>query len=224
MNSLNLKRKTIEILGKLIVSSMPKSYLSDEASASEYMLTGDGRFNFVKGDFFTCGFSKEILTPSDVKKQKYFIAGYDSNNKALDVLDDMFARAIYIDDNKGNGGVVFCSIDAVGISRKDINDIRRLVIESNEITSLKSINICCTHTHSAIDTQGLWGEKIYKSGRNEKFMKELKEKTAKAIISAYKNKRDGKLYFSSIETEDLQYDCRTPETFDRNLNRIHFKP
>jgi hypothetical protein len=89
------------------------------------MLSGDNSFDFSSGKNFTCGFSKAILTPTDVKEQKYFIAGYDSNNKAEDVLDDMFARVFFIDDNKGNGGVIFCSIDAVGMSRKDINDIRK---------------------------------------------------------------------------------------------------
>lgn len=224
MNFDKFTKKSIELLGKFIVLAMPKKTLVNEELSAKYMKTGDIEFDFSTGEFFTCGFAKEILTPDDVKDEKYFIAGYDSNNKAKDVLDDMFARAIYIDDNKGNGGVVICAIDAVGMSRKDINDIRKLVLESEETGKFKSINICCTHTHSAIDTQGLWGEKIYKSGINDEFMTKLKEKTAKAIINAYKKRTDGKLYFSCIETEDLQYDCRTPETFDRNLNRIHFVP
>jgi len=224
MSSFNFKRKAIEFLGKLIVIAIPKKSLANENNSRKYMLSGDEKFDFSSGEFFTCGFSKAILTPDGVKDEKYFIAGYDSNNKATDVLDDMYARVIFIDDNKGNGGVIFCSIDAVGISRKDINDIRKLVLENEEMQNIKSINICATHSHSAIDTQGLWGEKLYKSGRNEEFMTELKKRTAKAIIEAYQNKTNGKLYFSSIETEDLQYDCRTPETFDRNLNRIHFKP
>ena len=221
---MSIKRKLIEFLGETIVFLMPKRYLANEETAKEYMLSGDETFDFSNGEHFSCGFSKSILTPDDVKENKYFIAGYNSNNKAEDVLDDMFARAIYIDDNKGNGGIILCSIDAVGMSRKDINDIRKLVLDSKEIGKLKSINICCTHSHSAIDTQGLWGEKIYKSGKNEEFMKKLKEKTATAIIEAYKNRTDGKFYFSKIETEDLQYDCRTPETYDKNLNRIHFIP
>ena len=221
---MSVKRKLIEFLGETIVFLMPKRYLANEETAKEYMLSGDKTFDFSNGEHFSCGFSKSILTPRDVKENKYFIAGYNSNNKAEDVLDDMFARAIYIDDNKGNGGIILCSIDAVGMSRKDINDIRKLVLDSKEIGKLKSINICCTHSHSAIDTQGLWGEKIYKSGKNEEFMKRLKEKTATAIIEAYKNQTNGKLYFSKIETEDLQYDCRTPETYDKNLNRIHFIP
>ncbi|MBR6552691.1 MAG: hypothetical protein IKT89_07615, partial [Clostridia bacterium] len=221
---MSVKRKLIEFLGETIVFLMPKRYLANEETAKEYMLSGDEAFDFSNSEQFSCGFSKSILTPGDVKENKYFIAGYNSNNKAVDVLDDMFARAIYIDDNKGNGGIILCSVDAVGMSRKDINDIRKLVLDSKEIGKLKSINICCTHSHSAIDTQGLWGEKIYKSGKNEEFMKRLKEKTATAIIEAYKNRTEGKLYFSKIETEDLQYDCRTPETYDKNLNRIHFIP
>ena len=221
---MSIKRKAIEFLSKSIVLLMPKRYLANEEESKKYMLSGDKAFDFSSGLHFTCGFSKAILTPNDVKENKYFIAGYNSNNKAEDVLDDMFARAIFIDDNKGNGGIVLCSIDAVGMSRKDINDIRKLVLQSNEIGKLKSINICCTHSHSAIDTQGLWGEKIYKSGKNEEFMNNLKKKTANAVIEAYKNRTDGKLYFSKTETEDLQYDCRTPDTFDRNLNRIHFVP
>ena len=224
MNTFNFKRKSIELLGKIIVLAMPKSYLSDDKNTIRYMLAGDNEFNFKKGEFFSCGFKKVILTPEDAKENKYFIAGYDSNNKATDVLDDMYARVVYIDDNKNNGGIILCSIDAVGISRKDINDIRKIVIESKKIPNLKSINICATHSHSAIDTQGLWGEKIYKSGRNEAFMETLKEKTANAIIEAYQNRCDGKLFFSKIETENLQFDCRTPDTFDRNLNRIHFVP
>lgn len=221
---MSVKRKAIEFLGKAIVSAMPKKQLSDENNARKFMPIGDEHFDFSSGEHFSCGFSKAILTPDDVKDKKYFIAGYDSNNKAEDVLDDMFARAIFIDDNKGNGGVIFCAIDAVGMSRKDINDIRKLVLESNETENIKSVNVCCTHSHSAIDTQGLWGERIYKSGRNDEFMTELKKKTAGAIIDAYKNRTDGKMFFAKIETNDLQFDCRTPETFDRSLNRLHFVP
>lgn len=224
MSSLNLKRKAITFLGKLVVLMISKKDLANEEEAAKYMLTGDENFDFSKGDFFSCGFSKAILTPNDINENKYYIAGYDSNNPAQEVLDDMYARAIFIDDNKGNGGVVFCAIDAVGISRKDINDIRKLVLKSVNKRILKSINISATHSHASIDTQGLWGEKIYKSGRNEAFMADLKKKTANTIIDAINSKSDGKLFFSSIETNDLQYDCRTPETFDRNLNRFHFVP
>ncbi len=223
MNKDTIIRKSVELLSEAIIFAMPKSYFNSEKDANKYMLSGDDKFTDKEGSHFTCGFAKSIVTPSDVTSNKYYIAGYDSNNPAKGVLDDMYARAVYIDDNTSRGGVVMCCIDAVGISRKDINDIRKLVIESKAIPCLKSINISATHSHSAIDTQGLWGEKIFKSGRNEAFMKVLKEKTAEAIINAYKNRKDGRLFYSVIETEDMQFDCRTPDTYDRNLTKIRFE-
>lgn len=218
-----ITRKAIEALSKGIIGSMPADYFTTSEKANRYMLTGDEKFSAEAGEFFTCGFAKSVLTPNDAASGKYFIAGYDSNNPATGVLDDMFARAVYIDDNTGRGGVVMCSVDAVGISRKDINDIRKLVIESKKIPALKSISIAATHSHSAVDTQGLWGEKLFKSGRNEAFMEKLKAKTADAIIAAYENRKDGKIFYAVKETEDMQFDCRTPIAYDKNLTRIRFE-
>lgn len=223
MNTDKLIRKSIETLSRLVILSMPRSYFTSEKEANKYMLSGDERFTDKKGEFFTCGFGKAKLTPDDVAKGKYFIAGYDSNNPATGVLDDMYARAVYLDDNTGSGGVIMCAVDAVGISRKDINIIRKTVLESGKIPKLKSINICATHTHSAIDTQGLWGEKIYKCGRDEAFMKRLRLLTAKAIIEAYEKRADGRLFYSVRKTEGLQFDCRTPDTYDSNLTKIRFE-
>ena len=223
MNTDKLVRGAIETLSKAIIFGMPKSYFTSDEKANKYMLTGDKKFVEKNGEFFTCGFGKAVLTPDDVASGKYFIAGYDSNNPATGVLDDMYARAVYLDDNTGSGGVVMCAVDAVGISRKDINKIRKKVIKSGKIPNLKSINVCATHSHSAIDTQGLWGEKIYKCGRNEDFMESLHEHTAKAIIEAYENRADGKLFYSVKKTEDLQFDCRTPDTYDPNLTKIRFE-
>ncbi len=223
MNTDVLTGKLIGCLSKVIVFLMPRKYFTNNETANKYMLTGDVAFSTDKGSCYTCGFAKAVLTPDDVESGKYFIAGYNSNNKAEAVLDDMYSRAVYLDDNTGNGGIVLCAVDCVGLSRKDINEIRKIVIESEKIPNLKSINISATHTHSAIDTQGLWGEKLYKSGRDEGFMKALHAKTAEAIISAYENRTDGKLYYSVKKAEGMQFDCRTPDTFDDNLTELRFE-
>ncbi len=224
MNKAQFKSKAIFSLAKGIIACMPKKYFTAENEANKYMLTGDEKKSEIKGECYTCGFGKSVLTPADIKNHKYYIAGYDSDNPAEKVLDDMYARAVFIDDNTSRGGIVICAVDAVGMSRKDVNDIRKLVIESGKIPSLRGINICCTHTHSAIDTQGLWGKKITKSGRNEEFMQALKTKTANAIIKAFESRKDGELFYSVKETADLQFDCRTPDTYDKNLTKLHFKP
>ncbi len=140
------------------------------------------------------------------------------------MLDDLYARAVYLDDNRGDGGVIFCALDCVGISRKDINEIRMLALESGKLGKMKSINISSTHTHAGVDSQGLWGEKIYKCGRDEAFMANLKKQAAKAIVAAYENRKDGKLYMGYTEVEDMQADVRTPVTYDKNLTRFRFTP
>ncbi len=218
-----LVRGIISGLLSLIVLFVPNSTYTTVEDTSKYMLTGDETFSY-NGEKWTVGFAKEVLTPDDITEEKYYIAGYNTNNPAQSVLDDMYAKAVYLDDNSGRGGVVICAIDCVGISRKDINDIRKIVIESGKIPDIKSINICATHTHSAIDTQGLWGKNFFSDGKNEDFMNRLKELTAKAIIDAYNARKDGSLYFGTAETEGLLIDTRTPDDFDATLTRIRFDP
>ncbi len=217
-------KNSVGLLENLILSTMPKKNFTTGANANKYMLTGDKTFSRTPGEKWTCGFGKAIYTPTDYLEKTYYIAGYDSNNPVKGVLDDLYARAVYLDDNRGNGGVVFCALDCVGISRKDINDIRKLVIESGKLDKIKSINIASTHTHAGIDTQGLWGEKIFKTGRDEAFTSRVKEKAAKAIIEAYESRKDGKLYMGFAEAEDMQADVRTPETYDKNITRFRFSP
>lgn len=220
----NLVRGLINIILSIIIICMPASTFTTKEDTSEYMLTGDKTFSQTAGEKWTVGYSESILTPEDITADTYYIAGYNTNNPAKGVLDDMYAKAVYLDDNTGRGGVVLCAIDCVGISRKDINDIRKIVIESGEIPSLKSINIASTHSHSAIDTQGLWGKNFLSDGKNESFMQSLKEKTADAIIKAYKAREDGKLFFGTAVAEGMQADTRTPIEYSNIITSIRFEP
>lgn len=227
-DSLNLKdkclKRSVKLLTDTLLSTMPKKHFTNQKKTDEYMLTGDEKFTSDAGKKWTCGFGKAEYTPKDYDTKTYYIAGYDSNNPVKGVLDGLFARAVFLDDNRCNGGVIFCALDCVGISRKDINEIRKAVLESGKLTDIKSLNIAATHTHAGIDTQGLWGEKIYKTGRDDDFVSNLKKQAVSAIISAYENRKDGRLYMSYTAAEDLQADVRTPETYDKNLTTFRFSP
>ncbi len=217
-------KKSVDTLAKFIISTMPKKHFTTQSDADKFMLTGNGKFSYSPGEKWTVGFGKAAYTPADYKSKTYYIAGYDSNNPVKGVLDDLYARAVYLDDNRGDGGVIFCALDCVGISRKDINDIRRLVLESGKLGKVKSINIASTHTHAGVDTQGLWGEKIYKCGKDKAFMDNLKKTAAQAIITAFESKKDGSLFMGYTPVEDMQADVRTPVTYDKNLTRFRFSP
>ena len=218
-------RKLISVLAAMIITvASPFATFTTQEEASKYMLPGDESFSEAPGSFWTVGFAKTILTPDDVGEKKYYIAGYNSNNPAEGVLDDIFARAVYLDDNTGRGGAAFCAIDCVGLSRHDINDIRAAVIESGKIPELKSINVCSTHTHSAIDTQGLWGKSYFSDGKDESFQRSLKGKAADAIIAAYEARRDGKLFYGTADVSEKLADTRTPIDFNPLLTRFRFVP
>ena len=217
-------RSSVKTLTDVLLSTIPKKHFTTQEKADSYMLTGDERFSSDAGEKWTCGFGKAAFTPADYNERTYYIAGYDSNNPVKGVLDDLYARAVYLDDNRGNGGVIFCALDCVGMSRKDINEIRKIALESGRLGKLKSINISSTHTHAGIDTQGLWGEKIYKGGRDAAFMANLKKRAAGAIVAAYESRKDGRLYMGYAEAQDMQADVRTPETYDKNLTRFRFAP
>ena len=220
----NLVRKILSVVVALVIGIMPSFFFTNEKAANKYLLNGDATFSSTNGSGWTLGFGSAVLTPKDVTADTYYIAGYYTNNPATGVLDDMYARAVYLDDNTGHGGVVLCAVDCVGLSRSDINEIRKIVIDSGKIPGVKSINIAATHSHSAIDTQGLWGTDFYATGRNKEFMNSLRQKTAEAIISAYDNRRNGKLFIGTAETENMQLDMRTPIDYSKTLTRIRFAP
>lgn len=220
----DLVRKILAVVVALVIGLMPCFFFTGQQAADRYMLEGDAVFSTAAGAKWTAGFGSVVLTPADITADTYYIAGYYTNNPAQGVLDDMFARAVYLDDNTGRGGVVLCAVDCVGLSRADINAIRKIVIDSGEVPGVKSINIAATHSHSAVDTQGMWGPDFYLTGRNKAFMEALRQKTAQAILAAYRGRRDGSLFIGTAETDGLQTDMRTPVDYSKTLTRIRFAP
>ena len=78
-----------------------------------------------KSEFFTVGFAKTDIMPDDIPKKKYYVAGYKAWNPAKSVLDPMTTSAVWIDDNSGRGGIVMVSVDSVGLTDYDADNIRR---------------------------------------------------------------------------------------------------
>lgn len=169
------------------------------------------------------GFSKDIVTPLDWDKKKYYLAGYNRNTVVKGVLDDMYCRTIWIDDGSGRGGVSISVIDAIGMSNLEVNEIRESLKDFMKESNTRSVNVLFTHVHAAVDTQGLWGRAIF-TGRNRKYMKFLKDKIKSSVINAYSNAKEGKLYFGKTMTENMIHDNRYPFVHDDNLARMRFLP
>ncbi len=174
-------------------------------------------------EHFTVGFAKSLIMPKDISAKKYYVAGFSSNNPATGILDDLTASAVYIDDNSGKGSIILASVDCVGLTKYDVDKIRKNLDDFSKATGCRSINIMSTHTHAGIDTMGMWG-KLPASGRDKDYMKIVYAGVESSVRRAYENRVDGNLYFGKAVSDTLQFDARLPDVYSKDVTRLRFVP
>ena len=193
---------------------------------SENFLEGNAEFiDDAKAEYWSAGFARRVLTPDDVEETRYFLGGFLKfpAQEATGVVDDLCVRAVVLDDNSGRGAAAFAWIDGIGFMNADIKDIREKLADITGNGKLISIDVGSTHNHSAIDTQGLWGN-IPKSGRNQDYIDSVVQKTADAIREAYNYRSEGTLYYSSKACPSMFYDGRNPYSIDDKIHLFRFVP
>ena len=118
-------------------------------------------------DKWSVGFAKNELTPDDYDKEYYYLGGYLKfpAQSATGVIDELWVKAVVLDDNSGRGAVAFAYIDAIGLMNNDVKLIREKLADIIGKDGIVSVNIGVTHTHTAVDTQGLWGT-LPETGKN----------------------------------------------------------
>ena len=184
---------------------------------------------------WSLGYSQVSILPEDILTKKYCIAGNTRlpANFAKGVLDDVRVRTIVLDDNTGRGAVAFCSVDCIGISNKNIQKIRRMLKSYTEEKNISYINISSTHTHSGIDTMGIWGEiidvlgnnrKVLKTGEgslknscDDEYMEFLFQRIIESIKSAVQSMEPGKLYESYMGKSSMQGMDESSPLIERGL-------
>lgn len=167
------------------------------------------------------GSASASLVPDDILKRPYYLGGYispdnDFKNIIKFVIDNMMARCVAVDDGSGRGISVFCTVDCIGITNADIRNIRaaffKLFSKKYPEKTLASVNVFSTHTHSCIDTEGLWtdlfgkirrgvkrsitGKGILEKGADEQYMRFLTKKAASAMLDAVESLTPGEMYFA----------------------------
>ena len=201
-------------------------YDSAKAKKSANQNISEGSFDYVKSpssEFFTVGFGKESILPRDLSEKKYYIAGYNENNPAKGYFDEPHAHALWIDDNSRHGGVLFISLDNVGMLNQDVNKLRESLSDFCKRTSCRSVNVLSTHNHAGIDTMGIWGQ-LPKTGRDQSYIDFVFDAVRTSAETAYAQRKEGNLFYGTIEVPDMQEDIRTPYVFSRTLTRFRFVP
>ncbi|MBR3780125.1 MAG: hypothetical protein IKK63_02855 [Clostridia bacterium] len=184
-----------------------------------------------KGAQWKLGYAKASLVPSDWETKDYYLGGFiDPNNgmvnKVEEIIDDMQARVIAVEDGSGRGVALFANIDCIGFSNGDIKEIRKRVEAMKLGVKFNSINVSSTHTHSCIDTQGLWTNlfpKLFKNlalsyipfvekerGADAEYMEFIYETVANAMKKAVETMVPGTMTYAVKEIN--------PEYFN-NKNR-----
>jgi hypothetical protein len=111
------------------------------------------------------------------------IAGHGFNKRSNGVLDDLWARALYLDS--GPEAVVLVSLDVIGLGLPRVERIRARVSRQNG----ERILIFATHNHDGPDTLGFWGPAALlllpvQSGQDPEYMEWLERRVARVIRRA----------------------------------------
>lgn len=218
---------------------------------ADYFLGGSGDFRDPSeaDGRWSLGSSSVSLVPDDYTEKDYYLGGYlmfenGFNNRVESVIDDMKARVIAINDGCGSGTAVFATIDSIGVTNKDIRQIRRLLLEkAGDDFDFSSITVTSTHAHSGIDTEGLWTDLIHKAPRNmfkslfrlgkletgtdSDYMAFLYEKVADAMLEACENMETGKMTFATKDISNQYFHNRnrpSSTALITDLNRFVFAP
>lgn len=194
------------------------------------------------------GHAKASLIPDDLKesvkngtKSGYYLGGFiDPNNGMVneieEIIDDMQARVIAVEDGSGRGVALFANIDCIGFSNGDIKEIRKRVEAMDLGVEFNSINVSSTHTHSCIDTQGLWTNlfpKLFKNlalsylpfiekerGANAEYMEFVYDTVANAMKKAVETMVPGTMTYAVKEVNDEYFNNKNRSQSTSLINEL----
>ena len=229
------------------------AFVREDDFVNENFYSGNGDFvdSAADGNEWMLGSAWVSLLPDDYLTKNYYLGGFimienGFTNKVEDVADDMRARVIAIDDNSGRGVSLFATIDCIGITNNDIKEIRKLVAETfaekYPDETIASINVFSTHTHSGIDTEGLWTNTLVKAiknlfvrpfggemeqGTDKAFMDALYQKVAGAMEEAYLDMKPGTMTYAVKDIGEKYFSNKNrsqASDIDTRLTRLMFTP
>jgi len=159
------------------------------------------------------GYAQTVITPA--LNKPVYLAGFGNNRRATTVHDDLYARALAIQD--GEKTIVLVALDLIGFFRPDVQDVIRRV-QRPEI----EIVIASTHTHHGPDTMGLWGPDQKTRGVDADYLADIKIKIADVIRASLSDLKPASIKWASVHVPGLSANFRNPEIMDDELTLLQF--
>jgi hypothetical protein len=159
------------------------------------------------------GYAQDVITPS--LNRPVFLAGFGNNRRATTVHDDLYVRALAIQDDKIT--LVLVALDLIGFFRPDVYEVINDV-QNPEV----SVVIASTHTHHGPDTMGLWGPNDKTCGVDSEYMSALKKKIVDVIHASLSALKPASAKWTSVHVPGLVKNARNPEIVDDELTLAQF--
>ena len=132
------------------------------------------------------------------------MAGYYHVRPASAVHDDLFARALVIDD--GDTAIALVTCDLVSIREESVVNARQQIAAATDIPGGNAL-ICCTHTHTGPITRGDRSSATFGS-MSESYMANLEAQIAGAVQEAWESRTQGTLRIGKSQETRIAFNRR----------------
>jgi hypothetical protein len=165
------------------------------------------------------GYAQNIITPSLDKP--VYLAGFGNNRRAETIHDDLFVRALALQDEQTT--LVLVALDLIGFLQPDVYDVIETLKVSETFRVLNpNIIIASTHTHHGPDTMGLWGRDDKTRGVDDEYLSAIKEKIISTILASLSSLKPASVKWTSVHVPGLAKNARNPEILDDELTLAQF--
>lgn len=132
------------------------------------------------------------------------MAGYYHVRPASAVHDDLYARAMVVDD--GTTVIALVTCDLVSIREESVASAREQIAAATAIPG-GNVLICCTHTHTGPITRGDRSASTFGS-MNEAYMAALERQIAAAVTEAWETRAPGTLRIGKSQETRIAFNRR----------------
>jgi hypothetical protein len=146
-------------------------------------------------------------------------AGFGSRC-ALGAHDDIWARAVVIDD--GERSVAMVALDVVGLFGIEVERARREVLARYPDMAIDELVVASTHTHQSPDTMGYWGLTLGVDGKYPTYQAFVRSQILDAVREAWEAREPAELRVARTHFDTGIRDSRPPVVIDPWLHAAQF--
>jgi hypothetical protein len=195
-------------------------------------LDEDGEYSSSDEPFYDCGCDRlcdgddGYPGPDDGEEdgvfQAIYMAGFGTNRPMRGVHDDIWARAVVVE--QGDVTIALVSLDLIGVFYDDVRAVREAIAAQ---AAVDLVVLSATHGHEGPDSLGQWGRQIGQTGYNTDYMAHVIDTTAEAVVEAVGSLQPASLRVGRVNVADFDaekgsrnvvHDHRDPKIIEPYLN------